>query len=91
MTFNEALGVKQILWSVWRYAAVPKGVAPERVKYLEAAILAALHDPECIKDFEGLGSKVGTKYLDAKQTGEEVEKQYKATSDFFVKTGRAPK
>jgi tripartite-type tricarboxylate transporter receptor subunit TctC len=91
MTFNEALGVKDILWSVWRYAAVPKGVAPERVKYLEAAILAALHDPECIKDFEGLGSKVGLKYLDAKQTGEEVERQYKATSDFFVKMGRAPK
>lgn len=90
-TFNEALGVNHILWSVWRYAAVPKGVAPERAKYLEEAILAALHDPECIKEYANIGSKVGNKYLDAKQTALEVEKQYKATQEFFNKTGRIPK
>ncbi|MCX5819638.1 MAG: tripartite tricarboxylate transporter substrate binding protein [Deltaproteobacteria bacterium] len=90
-TFNEVLGVNDILWSVWRYAAVPKGVAPERAKYLEEAILAALHDPECIKDYAKIGSKVGDKYLDAKQTAQEVEKQYKATQEFFNKTGRMPK
>jgi tripartite-type tricarboxylate transporter receptor subunit TctC len=90
-TFNEALGVNNILWSVWRYAAVPKGVPPERLKYLEEAILAALHDPDCIKDFDNLGSKVGPKYLGAKQTAQEVEKQYKATRDFFIKKGRISK
>ena len=90
-TFNETLGVNHILWSVWRYAAVPKGVPPERAKYLEEAILAALHDPECIKEYANIGSKVGNKYLDAKQTTLEVEKQYKATQDFFNKTGRIPK
>jgi tripartite-type tricarboxylate transporter receptor subunit TctC len=90
-TFNEALGVNNILWSVWRYAAVPKGVPPERLKYLEEAILAALHDPDCVKDFDNLGSKVGPKYLGAKQTAQEVEKQYKATRDFFIKKGRISK
>jgi tripartite-type tricarboxylate transporter receptor subunit TctC len=90
-TFNEVLGVNHILWTVWRYAAVPKGVPPERLKYLEEAILAALHDPECIKEFDNLGSKVGVKYLDAKQTGQEVEKQYKAFREFFVKKGRISK
>jgi tripartite-type tricarboxylate transporter receptor subunit TctC len=90
-TFNEALGVNHILWTVWRYAAVPKGVPPERLKYLEEAILAALRDPDCIKDFDNLGSKVGPKYLGAKQTAQEVEKQYKATRDFFIKKGRISK
>jgi tripartite-type tricarboxylate transporter receptor subunit TctC len=90
-TFNEVLGVNNVLWSVWRYAAVPKGVLPERVKYLEEAILAALHDPECIKEYEAIGSKMGVKYLDAKQTSQEVEKQYNASRDFFIKKGRISK
>ncbi len=90
-TFNEVLGTNQILWAVWRYAAVPKGTPPERVKYLEEAILTALHDPECINEYEKIGSKVGPKYLGAKQTAQEVEKHYKATRDFLVKTGRIPK
>ena len=90
-TFNEVLGVNHILWTVWRYAAVPKGVPPERLRYLEEAILTALRDPECIKEYEKMGSKVGIKYLGAKQSAEEVEKQYKASRDFFVKKGRIPK
>ncbi len=90
-TFNEVLGVNHILWTVWRYAAVPKGVPPERVRYLEEAILTALRDPECIKEYEKIGSKVGIKHLGAKQSAEEVEKQYKASRDFFVKKGRIPK
>ena len=90
-TFNEVLGTNHILWAVWRYAAVPKGVPPERLKYLEEAILAALHDPECIKEYEKLGSKVGIKYMDAKQTAQEVERHYKATRDFLIKTGRISK
>jgi len=90
-TFNEALGVNNIVWSVWRYAAVPKGTPPDRAKYLEEAILAALHDPDCIKDFDNLGSKVGPKYLDAKQSTQEVDKQYRAYRDFFAKRGRLPK
>jgi tripartite-type tricarboxylate transporter receptor subunit TctC len=90
-TFNEVLGANHILWAVWRYAAVPKGTPPERVKYLEEAILAALHDPECINDYKKVGSIVGAKYMNAKQTGQEVEKLYRATRDFLVKTGRIPK
>ncbi len=90
-TFNEALGVNHILWSVWRYAAVPKGAPPERVKYLEGALSAALHDPDCIKEFDNLGSKMGVKFLDAKQTAQEVDRQYKASYDFFSKMGRLSK
>jgi tripartite-type tricarboxylate transporter receptor subunit TctC len=90
-TFNEALGTNHIVWGVWRYAAVPKGTPPERARYLEEAILAALHDPDCIKDYEKIGSIVGAKYMNAEQTGQEVEKLYRATRDFLIKTGRIPK
>jgi len=34
---------------------------------------------------------VGVKFLDAKQTGQEVEKQYKAFREFFIKKGRIAK
>jgi len=90
-TFNEVLGMDEIVWSAWRYAAVPKGTPPERIKYLEAAILAALHDPECIKEYDTFGVKVGTKSMDAKQTESEIEKQYKFCKEFFLKTGRISK
>jgi tripartite-type tricarboxylate transporter receptor subunit TctC len=90
-TFNEALGTNHILWTVWRYAAVPKGTPPDRAKYLEEAILAALRDPECIKEYAKIGSIVGPKYLDAKQSTQDVDKQYKAYKDFFAKKGRIPK
>jgi len=90
-TFNEVLGVNHIIWSAWRYAAVPRGTLPERTKYLEEAILAALHDPDCIQEFDKLGCKVGMKYLDARQTAQEIERQYKVSRDFFSKTDRISK
>jgi len=88
-TFNEVLGVKHILWSAWRCAAVPKGTPPERIKYLEEAFATAVHDPECIAEFDKLGSKLT--YLDGKQTGQELDKQYRAAREFFTKMGRLSK
>jgi len=85
-TFNEVLGVKHILWSAWRYVAVPKGTPPERAKYLEEAISAATRDPECIAEFDKLGSKLT--FLNSKQTALELDKQYRGMREFFVKTAR---
>lgn len=90
-TFNEVLGVKDVLWSAWRYAGTPKGVPRDRFRYLEAAIDAALHDPECIKDNENSGNIVGRRYMNAKQTAEDLDKQYKSFKEFFIKTGRISK
>jgi tripartite-type tricarboxylate transporter receptor subunit TctC len=90
-TFNEILGVNHILWSTWRFAAVPKGTPVERVKFLEAAIDAALHDPECIKEFDKMGMKVGPKYMNAIQTADELKKIYENYKQFFTKTGRISK
>ena len=90
-TFDEVLGVKEIVWSAWRYASVPRGTPPERIRYLEAAILAALQDPECIKEYDNFGVKVDPKTMGARQTENELERQYKFTKEFFIKTGRIPK
>lgn len=87
-TYNEVLGVEDILWSAIRWAAVPKGIARDRFNYLEAAIAGALHDPECIKDFDQMGNKVGLKYLSGKQMSEEIERLYESQRKFFAVMGR---
>jgi tripartite-type tricarboxylate transporter receptor subunit TctC len=90
-TLNEVMGRDDLISQSWRFAAVPKGVARDRYNYLEAAIDAALHDPECIKEFETTGCPIGVKYLNAKQTIADVDKYFKMDRDFLVKTGRLPK
>jgi len=90
-TLNEVMGRDDLLSQSWRFAAVPKGVPRDRIRYLEAAIDAALHDPECIKDFETTGCPIGIKYLNAKQTADAAERYFKMDRDFLVKTGRLSK
>ena len=90
-TFNEALGVKDIIWSTWRFVFVPKGTPADRSRYLEAAVDAALRDPECIKEFGNMGIKVGERYMTAKESQEEVDRLYETFKDFFTKTGRISK
>ncbi len=90
-TFNEVLGVDNIIWSMWRFAAVPKGIARDRSQYLEAAFDAVLHDPDCIKEFKNMGSPIGIKYMNAKQTSTELDRQYRIFKEFFTKSGRIAK
>ena len=86
-TFKEVVGIDYVNQS-WRFAAVPKGVPADRVRYLEAAIDAALRDPECIEEFDKMGVKVGVKYMDSNQTWMEIERLYKIEKEFLVQTGR---
>ena len=90
-TYNEVLGVEDILWSAIRWAAIPKGVARDRFDYLETAIAGALHDPDCIKDYDQVGNKVGLKYRSGKQMAEEIERLYESQKKFFGIIGRIPK
>jgi tripartite-type tricarboxylate transporter receptor subunit TctC len=90
-TTNEVLGVDNIMSQAWRYAAVRRGAPRDRFKYLEAAIDAALRDPECVAEYKKLGILVGVKYMNAKQTAEEYEKLTKIAKEFFIKTGRLAK
>jgi tripartite-type tricarboxylate transporter receptor subunit TctC len=90
-TFNETLGVKNMVWSAWRFAVVPKGVPADRKKYLEAALDAALRDPELIAEYKKTGAIVERKLTTAAQVEAEVEKLARLERDFFVTTGRLPK
>jgi tripartite-type tricarboxylate transporter receptor subunit TctC len=85
-TFNEVMKREDILWSVGRYAGVPKGTPKDCMAYLSAAIDAALHDPDCIADYDKAGIKIGEKYMDGKQTDAELGKIYGNYKDFFTKT-----
>jgi tripartite-type tricarboxylate transporter receptor subunit TctC len=85
-TFNEVMKRDDILWSVGRYAGVPKGTPKEYMAYLAAAIDAALHDPDCIADYDKAGIKIGDRYLDGKQTDALLGKTYENYKDFFAKT-----
>jgi tripartite-type tricarboxylate transporter receptor subunit TctC len=87
-TFNEVLGVDHIQWASLRFTIVPKGLPRERFRYLEAVIDAALRDPECVRDYANVGSRVGIKYLNSKQTLEEIEKRHRTYTEFFRKIGR---
>jgi tripartite-type tricarboxylate transporter receptor subunit TctC len=87
-TFNEGLGTKDLVWTAWRFAAVPKGVPDDRLRYLEAAIDTAMHDRELVEEYRKLGVIAGTQYLKGKETGEEINRFYQAHKEFLTKTGR---
>jgi tripartite-type tricarboxylate transporter receptor subunit TctC len=90
-TFDEVLKLQDVRWSVLRYAAVPRDTAKDRMNFLATAIEAALHDAECIKDYDKAGLKVGIKFMDGKQTDEALDKIYKNYREFFIKTKRIAK
>jgi len=62
-TFNEGLGTSGVVWTAWRFAAVPRGIAAERLKFLEGAIEVAMHDRELLDEYKKIGVIAGTQYL----------------------------
>jgi putative tricarboxylic transport membrane protein len=89
-TFDEALGTRGVVWTAWRYAAVPKGVAADRFQYLHAAIDAALHDKELIEEYRKMGVDAG-KTLTAAETSAQVDRFHADYREFLTKTGRIGK
>ena len=73
-TFNELLGVDYIEKAAWRFVGVPKGVKADRLRYLEAAIDAALRDKNCIEDFSKMKLIVGKTLLNPAQVKKEIER-----------------
>ena len=76
-------------WLAWRFAVVPKGVLDDRLRYLEAAIDAAMHDRELLDEYKKLGVIAGTQYLGMRDTAAYIDAFYKSHKDFLTKTGRA--
>jgi tripartite-type tricarboxylate transporter receptor subunit TctC len=87
-TFNEALGTKDLVWLAWRFAAVPKGVPADRLRYLEAAIDTAMHDRELVEEYRKLGVIAGTKYFKAREAADEIDRFHREHREFLTRTGR---
>jgi len=55
-TFSElGIPVGGNLWGIWRFLTVPPNTPKDRVRFLEAAFLEALQDPETQAAYEKLG------------------------------------
>ena len=89
-TFNSILGRDDIYFGAWRYAAVPKGVPADRIKFLEAAIDAALRDPGLAKDFEATGAIVGPQFLSGAATDARLDKIFASDSALYKTLKLAP-
>lgn len=87
-TFDEALSTKDLVWLAWRFAAVPKGVAADRLRFLEAAIDTAMRDRELVEEYRKMGVIAGTRHLTAKETAAEIERFHVVHKDFLTKSGR---
>lgn len=87
-TFNEALGVKHMVWSAWRFAAAPRGVPADRKRWLEAARDAALGDPELIAEYKKTGAIVERKFHGVAEIEAEIEKMARREAEFLRSTGR---
>jgi putative tricarboxylic transport membrane protein len=90
-TFNEVLDAKNMVWSAWRFAAVPRGVPADRKKYLEAVLATALRDPELQAEFRKTGSIVDNPYASATEVDAAIDKLAGLEHEFFAATGRLPK
>lgn len=87
-TFNEALGGKEYLWQVIRFAVVPKGTPAERKAYLGAAIRAAMKDPELIAEYKKFGVYFDPKLVNSTNLAADLGAYAEAERQFYVKTGR---
>jgi tripartite-type tricarboxylate transporter receptor subunit TctC len=87
-TFNEALGAKEYLWQVIRFAVVPKGTPAERKAYLGAAIRAAMNDPELVAEYRKFGVFFDPKLAKSTRLAEDLNAYVEAERQFYMKTGR---
>ena len=87
-TFNEALGVNDVVWDAFRFVALPKGVAPEVKNWLEAVCNAALDDPEIAKETAALGARVDRSLNSASKVAEAIEGRVARESPYYKKASR---
>ncbi len=74
-TFNELLGADDIVWDAFRFVAVPKGLPADRKAWLEAAMTAAIADPNLAKEVAVLGGSVDPSLDTAARLTEEIERR----------------
>lgn len=87
-TFNEVAGVDDIVWDAFRFVVLPRGVEPARKRWLEAALDAAMSDPDIAAEFAALGASVDRRLRTAAQVAAEVEKRATREQGYYQRTGR---
>jgi tripartite-type tricarboxylate transporter receptor subunit TctC len=87
-TFNEVAGTDDIIWDAFRFVVVPKGMDPNRKRWLEAVFNAALSEPEIAAEFAALGAAVNRSLDAAAKVAQEVERRATRERAFYVRTGR---
>jgi tripartite-type tricarboxylate transporter receptor subunit TctC len=87
-TFNETLGVNDIVWDAFRTVVLPKGMATDRKEWLEAVCNAALDDPEIAKEAASLGALVDRSLNTGSKVAEAMERRIARERPFFAKASR---
>ena len=87
-TLAEVTGNKDFVWTIARWAAVPKGTPADRKAWLAAAIAAAVRDPEMQEEFRKIGVVPNLRIATAEQTAAEVARLAEQERAFYVATGR---
>lgn len=87
-TFNEALGGKEYIWQVIRFAVVPKGTPADRKAWLGAAVRAAMKDPELIAEYRKFGVYFDPKLVNSANLAKDLGDYAEAERSFYQKTGR---
>jgi len=87
-TFNEVLGANDIVWDAFRTVVVPKGLAADRRNWLEAALNAALDDPDLAKEAAALGALVDRSLNTGSKVAEAMERRIARERPYFAKASR---
>jgi len=74
-TFNEALGVDDIVWDAFRFTAAPRGLPADRRTWLVAVLQAVISDPNLAKGVSTLGGSTILELIDPAKLSEEIERR----------------
>ena len=87
-TLAEITGARDFVWTIARWAAVPKGTPADRKAWLAAGIAAAVRDPEMQEEFRKIGVVPNLRIATPEQTAAEVARLAEQERAYHVSTGR---
>lgn len=87
-TFNELLGLKDVLWDAFRFIVVPKGMPAERKAWLEAAFGAALDDAELAREVSALGASMDRSLNTPRKVADEIERRVAFERVYYDRNAR---
>jgi len=74
-TFNELLGVDNIVWDAFRFVAAPKGMPTDRKAWIEAVMQTVISDPALRQEVEARGGSIVPSLNSAAKLTEEIDRR----------------